>query len=67
MSRPGAVTMADLTPGTKVRHIHWGTCGKIREVEGIREIAWDGSFVADEVSPEGVVFPSDLEILGGTR
>lgn len=57
------VTMADLKPGTTVRHIHWGICGEIRETGGVREIAWDGSFVQDEVSPEGVVFPSDLEIL----
>lgn len=61
MSAP--VTMADLAPGTTVRHIRWGTSGKIREAEGVKEIAWDGSFVQDEVSPEGVVFPSDLEIL----
>lgn len=61
------VTMADLAPGTRVRHIHWDLCGRIREAGDITEIAWDGSFVQDEVSPEGVVFPSDLEILGQAR
>jgi len=48
--------MDDLPSGTRVRHIHWRCTGT--------EICWDGSLVADEVSPEGVVFPSDLEIIG---
>lgn len=56
-------TMGDLKPGTRVRHPRWGTSGTIRVVGETTEIRWDGSFVSDEVSPEGVVFPSDLELL----
>lgn len=61
----GAVRMADLTPGTRIRHIHWLTTGIIRVTEGLVSIRWDDSFVEDEISPEGVVFPGDIEIIQG--
>ena len=57
-------TMADLTPGTRVRHIKWDTTGTIRRIGDVTEIRWDGSFVQDEISDEGVVFPEDVEIIG---
>lgn len=47
------VTMADLADGTRVRHPKWLEAGTIRVVGG-----------STEISPEGVVFPSDLEIIG---
>jgi hypothetical protein len=61
-SRP--VTMADLTHGTRIRHIEWGDAGTIRVLGGVTGIRWDEIFGEIEVSPEGPVFPSDLEILG---
>jgi hypothetical protein len=64
MSARHPVTMSDLTDGTPVRHIAWGDTGKIRGRGGVTEIRWDEIFSEIEVSPEGPVFPSDLEILG---
>ena len=61
------VTMADLGSGVRVRHVHWLCTGTVKVAGGVTEIRWDGGFVADEVSPEGVVFPSDLEIIGRKR
>lgn len=61
----GAVTMADLTPGTRVRHLRWHTTGTIKVVGDVTEIRWDGSIVADQVSPQGVVYPWDVEIVAG--
>lgn len=58
-------TMADLTDGTQIRHIGWDMPGTIRVVGDVTEIRWDGSFVQDEISDEGVVFPEDVEIIGG--
>lgn len=58
-----AVTMADLTPGTRVRHIEWLETGTIRVMGGVTEIRWDDVFGEVEVSDEGPVFPSDVEIL----
>lgn len=58
-----AVTMADLTPGTRVRHLEWLMAGTIRVTDGLVSIRWDDSFVEDEISTEGVVFPSDVEII----
>ena len=58
------VTMADLTAGTRIRHIRWGSTGRVRIVEGIVSVKWDGGFVEDEISDEGVVFPGDVEITG---
>ena len=57
------VTMADLTPGTRIRHIQWDMTGTIRAVGPVSEIRWDDSFVQDEISDEGVVFPEDVEII----
>ena len=58
------VTMADLTPGTRIRHIEWEMAGTIRVLGGVTEIRWDEAFGDYEISPEGPVFPSDVEILG---
>jgi hypothetical protein len=55
--------MDDLKPGTKVRHVSWGDTGTIRQLGGVTEIRWDEHFGEIEVSQEGPVFPSDLEIL----
>jgi hypothetical protein len=57
------VTMADLTPGTRVRHPRWGETGTIRQADGVTEIRWDTCFGEAEVSPEGPVLPGDLEIV----
>ena len=59
-------TMASLTPGTRVRHAEWNETGTIRVLGGVTKIRWDEVFGEIEVSPEGPVFPSDLEIIGGT-
>ena len=63
MSAPRPVTMDDLTPGTRVRHIAWGDTGTIRVSGSTAEFRPDDHFGDIEVSPEGPVFPSDLEIL----
>ncbi len=65
MSSPARapVTMADLGDGTQVRHIEWNSTGTIRVTGPVTAVAWD-EFAAMEVSNEGPVFPSDLEILG---
>ena len=55
--------MADLTPGTRIRHIEWQETGTIRVLGGITEIRWDYSFIDYEVSDEGPVFPVDVEII----
>lgn len=57
-------TMADLTPGTRVRHTGWNKAGAIRVLGGVTEIRWDDVFGEIEVSPEGPVLPEDLEIIG---
>jgi hypothetical protein len=62
MSTP---TMADLKPGTRIRHLKWLETGTIRVFGSNTEIRWDNCVGDTEVSPEGVVFPSDLEILPG--
>ena len=64
MNRPP--TMDSLTDGTKVRHIAWGCTGTIQVLDDVTEIRWDDIFGEIGVSPEGPVFPSDLEIIGGT-
>lgn len=65
MTAPRPVTMADLTNGTRVRHIG-GDAGVIR-VQGVYvEFHPDDFFGVVEVGPEGPFFPSDLEILGRT-
>lgn len=64
MTAPRPVTMADLTPGVKVRHITWGDTGTIRVLGGTTVFRRDEHLGDCEVSPEGPVFPSDLEILG---
>ena len=59
----GAVQMADLTAGTRIRHLRWEMAGTIRVADDLVSIRWDDSFVEDEISPEGVVFPGDVEII----
>jgi hypothetical protein len=57
-------TMADLTPGTRIRHVEWQETGTIRVIGGVTEIRWDDVFGEVEISPEGPMFPSDVEIIG---
>lgn len=56
-------TMADLTPGTRIRHIEWQLTGTIRVLGNVTEIRWDDVFGDYEISDEGPVFPSDVEII----
>ncbi len=56
-------TMADLTPGTRIRHVEWQETGTIRVIGDVTEIRWDDVFGDYANSPEGPVFPSDVEIL----
>ena len=56
-------TMADLTPGTRIRHVEWQEKGTIRVIGGVTEIRWDDVFGDYEVSEEGPVFPVDVEII----
>jgi hypothetical protein len=59
-----AVTMADLGPGTRVRHARTGIPGTVTVDRGWYWIRWRGGPVAEEgVSDAGPVFPSDVEIL----
>lgn len=58
------VTMADLTPGTRIRHVEWQEAGTIRVLGGTCEIRWDDVFGDYEISDEGPVFPGDVEIIG---
>ena len=58
-------TMADLIPGTRIRHVEWQETGTIRVLGGVTEIRWDDVFGEIEISDEGPVFPSDVEILQG--
>jgi hypothetical protein len=55
--------MADLTPGTRIRHIEWQETGTIRVLGGVTEIRWDDVFGDYEISDEGPVFPCDVEII----
>ena len=57
-------TMADLTPGTRIRHVEWQEAGTIRVIGGVTEIRWDDVFGEVEISEEGPVFPVDVEIVG---
>ena len=57
-------TMADLTPGTRIRHVEWQETGTIRVIGGVTEIRWDDAFGDFEISDEGPVFPVDVEITG---
>jgi hypothetical protein len=61
------LTMADLTPGTRIRHIKWDAAGTIRQVGDDFEIRFDGTFGEVQISDEGVVFPADVEILEAGR
>ena len=65
-------TMADLTHGTRIRHIRWDLTGTIRVVVfsqpgewDVTEIRWDDVFGEMEISNEGPVFPVDVEIITG--
>ena len=44
MTADGRVTMADLTPGTRIRHVEWGETGTIRVAGDATEIRWDDVF-----------------------
>lgn len=55
--------MSDLKDGTKVLHLEWLTGGTIRVLGDVTEVRWEDIAVADQVSPEGPVFPSDLVIV----
>ena len=55
--------MADLTPGTRIRHIEWQLAGTIRVLGDVTEIRWDDTFGDYEISEEGPVFPVDVEIV----
>jgi len=57
------VTVADLTPGIRIRHLKWDMTGTVRQCGGTREVRWDDVAVADEIGDEGVVFPADVEII----
>lgn len=57
------VTMDDLKPGTRVHHVRWDVTGIVKVTEDIVHIKFDGSWVDNEISDLGPVFPSDLEIL----
>jgi hypothetical protein len=58
-----AVTMRDLTAGTRIRHTAWETTGTVRVHPGVTAVRWDDCLAEDEISPEGPVFPSDVEVL----
>lgn len=55
-------TMADLRPGTRVRHAG-GDCGTIRVSGGVTEFHPDDCFGYVGVSLAGPFFPSDLTVL----
>lgn len=57
--------MFDLGDGVRIRHIDWDLTGTIRIVGPVSEIRWDDTFSDMEISDEGVVFPEDVEIIGG--
>jgi|HubBroStandDraft_4_1064222.scaffolds.fasta_scaffold344899_1 hypothetical protein len=67
MTAVSRVTMADLTPGTRIRHIEWDMTGTIRQCGEVREIRWGGCSVDYEISDEGPVFPVDVEIISTGR
>jgi hypothetical protein len=56
-------TMADLTTGTRIRHIKWDLTGTIRVAGAVTEIRWDDVFGEVDISDEGTVFPADVEIV----
>lgn len=66
---PPVTRLSDLVAGTRIRHLRWRCTGtvKVDEYDGqaLVHVPWDGSFVDDEISDEGVVFPEDVEIIGG--
>jgi len=64
VSAANGVRMADLTPGTRIRHIEWQETGTIRAAGDVTEIRRDDVFGGIEVSDEGPVFPADVEIIG---
>ena len=57
------VTMADLTAGTRIRHIQWDMTGTIRATGPVSEIRWDDTFGEIEISDESAVYPGDVEII----
>lgn len=60
------VTVDDLSDGMRVRHTEWGATGRIRKSRSRTEIRFDPpGRVTLDVSPDGPVFPGDLEILEG--
>jgi len=64
MDHSRTVAMSDLTAGTRIRHLAWDTTGTVRvSGEGLVSVKWDGSFVEDEISDEGVVYPAHIEVI----
>ena len=57
------VKLADLTEGTRIRHIRWCTTGTIQVADGQVSVVWDGSGIETQITEEGAVWPEDVEIL----
>lgn len=57
------VKMADLTAGTRIRHVAWEMTGTVRVTGDVHEIRWDDTFGEIEISDGGPVFPEDIEIV----
>lgn len=58
------VRMADLTEGTRVRHVTWGDEGTITEALSVTWVKFDGMSPPAEIRPGGYIEPEDLEIIG---
>lgn len=60
----GVVTLADLRPGVRVRHLESEITGMILSAaRDTRVLQWDESFLEETVSPDGPLFPSDLMVI----
>lgn len=59
------LTMADLKDGVRVYHARWDLTGTVKVTEGLVHIKFDGSWVDNEISDLGPVFPGDLEFAEG--
>jgi hypothetical protein len=55
--------LSDLTAGTRIRHRRWGNAGTVKVDGDLVHVPWDGSFVDDEISEQGPVYPEDVEIV----
>jgi hypothetical protein len=62
-----SVTMADLTPGTRIRHIDTGTTGTICIHAGGIQLQWEqGPLAESRVGRVWPVSPAEIEIIGET-